>query len=94
MIGWCTYLVLRTPTHNKSEKTYPESFRLSSFKALLSSPTIWLLALANLLMVGSLEGFSDVWGVPYLMTAYSITKSEAAELISCVFLVCSLEDLF
>ena len=37
-------------------------------------------------MVGSLEGFSDVWGVQYLMHAYSIDKSNAAELISFIFL--------
>lgn len=85
VIGFSTYFVLRRPADKKEERTSSESFKLSSFKTLLASPTIWLLALANLLMVGSLEGFSDVWGVPYLMTAYSITKSDAAELISCVF---------
>lgn len=83
-VGCSTYFVLRSPTHKK-EKMAPESFKLSSFKTLLSSPVIWLLALANLLMVGSLEGFSDAWGVPYLMTAYSISKNDAAQLISFVF---------
>jgi MFS family permease len=36
-------------------------------------------------MVGSLEGFSDVWGIPYLMKAYSISKGSAAQLVSFVF---------
>lgn len=36
-------------------------------------------------MVGSLEGFGDVWGVPYLMTAYVINKGDAAGLISFIF---------
>lgn len=46
---------------------------------------MWLLAIANLLMVGSLEGFADVWGVPYLMLAHSLDKGQAASLISFVF---------
>ena len=37
-------------------------------------------------MVGSLEGFSDVWGIPYLMTVYAISKNTAAELVSLVFI--------
>jgi len=36
-------------------------------------------------MVGSLEGFADVWGVSYLMTSYNLAKSNAAELISFIF---------
>ncbi len=37
-------------------------------------------------MVGSLEGFGDVWGVSYFMTAYNLEKSEAAELVSFIFI--------
>ena len=36
-------------------------------------------------MVGSLEGFADVWGIPYLMTAYQLSKGDAAGLVSLVF---------
>ncbi len=84
LIGVAAYLVLRSP--DKSVQTEQSTeFKLVYFKSLLCSPALWVLALANLFMVGSLEGFSDVWGVPYLMKAYSIDKSEAAELISLVF---------
>jgi MFS family permease len=62
-----------------------EKFKMANFKSLFSSPAIWCLALANLLMVGSLEGFADVWGVPYLMTAYNLTKGDAAAFISLIF---------
>lgn len=83
-LGFAAYLFLRSP---KALKTLNEadSFKVSYFKELLSSPVIWFLAISNFLMVGSLEGFSDVWGVPYLMTTYTLGKSEAAELISFVF---------
>lgn len=83
VIGCAVLLFLRSPSHNKNR--HDDTFKMSHFKTLLTSPFIWLLAIANLLMVGSLEGFSDVWGVPYLMTAYAISKGEAAQLISFVF---------
>jgi len=83
-IGCCAYLFLRSSPRPVEEVKHA-SFNLSYFKTLLASPVMWLLAVANLLMVGSLEGFSDVWGVPYLMTAYTISKGKAAQLISFVF---------
>ena len=33
-------------------------------------------------MVGALEGFADVWGINYIVMAYGIDKSSAAEVIS------------
>ena len=56
-----------------------------NFSAIFSSPSIWFIAIANLLMVGALEGFADVWGIPYLMTAYNLPKSQAASLTSSIF---------
>ena len=77
-IGCLAYGVLRSPAHQKNPVVNQETFRLSDFKRILARPELWLLAVANLLMVGALEGFSDVWGVPYLMTAYAISKNNAA----------------
>ncbi len=60
-----------------------------SFKSLLQlfkKPSLLWLALVNLLMVGSLEGFADVWGVTYLMKAYSLTKGDAAGAVSFIFI--------
>lgn len=85
IIGFVTYLILSLKRNEEANPIKQESMKWAYFKILLSSPTMWLLAVANLLMVGSLEGFSDVWGVSYLMTAYAISKSSAASLISCVF---------
>jgi len=83
-IGLLTYLALRDPGVSK-HKIQPK-FKLPDLKNLLRSPNIWLLAVANLLMVGSLEGFADVWGVNYLMKAYGLNKGDAAELISFIFI--------
>lgn len=83
-IGFATIFILRSPAKQKTN-AYESQFKLTNFKTLLASPLIWCLACANLLMVGSLEGFADVWGIPYLMTAYQLSKGDAAGLVSLVF---------
>lgn len=92
-IGVLSYCVLRSPDakkKNMSGDTKEINNQGMSFAALFSSrafssPTIWFLAFANFLMVGSLEGFADVWGVPYLVTAYNLPKEDAAVLVSFIF---------
>lgn len=84
IIACLNLVLLHSPAGNQSHNEAPV-FKWSYLLTLLSSPKIILLAIANLFMVGALEGFSDVWGVPYLMTAYTIDKATAAELISFVF---------
>lgn len=82
-IGVFAYLVLRTPRNFKA--TISNELRLSHLSILFTSKMLWILALANLLMVGALEGFADVWGVSFLTTAYGFTKSDAALLTSLIF---------
>jgi predicted MFS family arabinose efflux permease len=84
LLGVSAYFFLRSP--KSSHQPREERFKLNYFNTLLRSPFIWLLAVANFLMVGSLEGFADVWGVPYLMTAFDIAKGDAAQLISFIFI--------
>lgn len=84
LIGLGAYAVLRQKSPQLTVAVN-NPFTLKDFKTVLASPMIWLLAFANLLMVGALEGFSDVWGVPYLMSAYPINKGDAAQLISYMF---------
>ncbi len=83
-IGLAVFFCLKTKPIESTIKA-ENHYSLKSFKSILSSPLIWLLAVSNLLMVGSLEGFADVWGVPYLTTSFPINKSTAAGLISFVF---------
>ncbi|OCH98803.1 MFS transporter [Legionella jamestowniensis] len=86
LLGFASYCFLRSPPQEKATTAEPaQHFKFSYFKTLLSSPTILLLALTNLLMVGSLEGFADIWGVSYLATAFALDKSSAAQLISFIF---------
>ncbi len=59
---------------------------LDKMKKICSNWHLITLGVANFLMVGALEGFADVWGVPYLVTVFSYTKSDAAFVISLVFI--------
>ncbi len=64
---------------------YGNSSLIKNFKYLFSMPIVFLMALGSLLMVGPLEGFADVWGVPYLMEVYSLGKADASFITSLIF---------
>jgi MFS family permease len=83
MLSAMIFLFLRPPQKSISEEHSP--LTLASLYQLVQSTKLWTLALANLLMVGALEGFADVWGVSYLVKAYHLTKSDAAFLCSFIF---------
>jgi len=66
--------------------SFQESLSLiKNFRSLFSMPILFLMALGNLLMVGPLEGFADVWGVPYLMEVCSLGKADASFITSLIF---------
>ncbi len=80
--------ILRNPMKNSIQSNFKteNSSVFKDLKIILSNHKLIIAAVGNLLMVGALEGFADVWGVPYLMAARDISKSEAASLISAIFL--------
>lgn len=70
---------------NKNHREAPSTCLKDDLKKLLTHPSILILALTTFLMVGALEGFADVWGVPYLMAARGLSKVEAASIMSFIF---------
>jgi MFS family permease len=82
-IGMLAMVFLRKSGPHESTRTQPQ---LADLWQVISDKKLILLGLCNLLMVGALEGFADVWGVPYLMKAYGIEKGTAALLTSTVFI--------
>ena len=78
-------MVKQPKSYNKLNLNSNEKISWSSFKSLLSQPGLISLAVANLLMVGSLEGFADLWGVPYFISTHNISIPEAASLTSTIF---------
>jgi MFS family permease len=83
LIAFFVVLWVKQPPLSSLKKE--EGYTLSNLKALLKNPVLIIIAFSNLLMVGSLEGFADVWGVTYLMKVYHLEKTEAAFTTSLIF---------
>ena len=66
-----SFLVLRLKTNNSEENT---SFKISDVVNIIKSPKNHSTCNSKSLLVGSLEGFADVWGVNYLVAAYRVEK--------------------
>ncbi len=81
-LGVLTFIFLRGKS-TPQEEQYPV---ISSLRQLFTYKPLIVLAFANLMMVGALEGFADVWGVPFLMNARHIGKGEAAGITSYIFI--------
>ena len=83
-LGVLNWTLLRAPPDAQAS-SYQAGFDMSALLAVLGSTKLWWLAVANLLMVGSMEGFADVWGVPYVMLIYHLSKQDAAGMLSFIF---------
>lgn len=92
VIGILVFFFLKDPTlrdkipgikNNSSENE--SKINLKGLKNIFSRD-IMLLAIANLLLVGSLEGSADIWGISYITKVYKIQKNDAAVLISYIFI--------
>ncbi len=59
---------------------------LHNVKIVLTHPKVLLLCCFAGLMVGPLEGFSDIWGPQFLMVVYGFSKTTASYLPSMIFL--------
>lgn len=81
-LGLLSFVFLKD---KKATEHAPVAF-LDSMKTLLGNKAIMILAFSNLLMVGALEGFADVWGVSYLMAARDLTKMQASSITSFIFI--------
>jgi Na+/melibiose symporter-like transporter len=75
--------VVRAPAHDAQKG---EKLTLRHLKELVASPVIWMLGAVNLLLVGALEGFADVWGERYLVDCFGFEKSDALALASMIFI--------
>jgi MFS family permease len=58
---------------------------LASLGIVLRHRQTWLIALTGLGTSAPLLGFASLWGVPFLETAYGVTRTQAATLTSLLF---------
>jgi sugar phosphate permease len=59
---------------------------LNGLLAALANPQIWLVGMVGFLLYTSLSAFAELWSIPYLEQAHSLTKNSAAYANSMVFL--------
>ncbi len=82
-LGIMVILFLRSTGFYERPQERPQ---LADIWQIITDKKLILLGVCNLLMVGALEGFADVWGIPFLMKAYVLEKGTAALLTSIIFI--------
>lgn len=85
-IGWA--VVRDTPpddlerevlkSHGDADIHLPQMGLLTSIIEVIRKPQSWLIGVYGLLMYVPLSGFTDLWGIPYLLSAYHLDKQSAA----------------
>ena len=71
----------------KTEKTeQAKDNMLSQIINLVLDPKIILIGVSGGLMVGALEGFADVWAIPFFKQAYNMTDIESSIVTSFVYI--------
>lgn len=87
VIAILAILFVKIPNkHSSKNKEVKKSTLKQDLMMLFSNKALMILAVANFLMVGSLEGFADVWGVNYLVMTLGIAKADASHLTSYIFM--------
>ena len=79
------FLLIRSPNQT-TRALQNDTNILKNIITIITDKRIIIIAIANLLMVGTLEGFADVWGVSYLTITRNVSKSDAASFTSAIFL--------
>lgn len=73
-------------SHGDTDIHLPKVGLLTSIIEVIRKPQSWLIAIYGLLMYIPISGVTDLWGTPYLMTAYHLDKPMAATINSMLLL--------
>ncbi len=87
----CMVLLLEKVTkHQKKSKILTQNSQsISVWRALakvITQKQNWIVACYGCLMFGPTSAFAGLWGVPFLMSAYGVTRPMAGSAISMVFI--------
>ncbi len=88
-LGVVIYFLLRLDRHDAEveEETAEAPVRmLSSLKTITSKKATWINAFVALLFYMTTTAFAGLWGIPFLQTAYGVSKEVAGYGVSMVFL--------
>lgn len=61
------------------------SFSLAGLKNVLCNKQIWLLSLYAAFMYAPTPAFGELWGVPFIVTTFSVSATLAAKVVAMVF---------
>lgn len=79
-------LIVRDGPGGVHVKTQPLADFFKNVVKVLLSPQVWLIGFVGACLYTSLSVFGELWGKTYLEHAHNLSKVEAAEAISCMFL--------
>ena len=79
-------LVVRDGPGGSHAKTISPKLFFKNVVRVLLSPQVWLIGLVGACLYTSLSVFGELWGKSYLEQAHHLTKIQAAQTISMVFL--------
>ncbi len=92
ILGVIYYLVLRDkPSRSVAAELEPESESSADkismiLKRILFHRQTWALSLYSGLAFAPVSVFGGLWGVPFLETAYALSRTDAAFAVSCIFI--------
>lgn len=69
-----------TPEYKKTSKEIHQIGR--SIKIIIRNPYFWTISICFFALFGSYFTLSGLWGVPYLMDVYGLTKNKAGTIVS------------
>lgn len=81
--------VADSPSEVKKTKKKKTTENIPIFKGLqlvLKNKQCWIVALHGLLMYVPLSAFADLWGIPFLKSAYGFREEYAATMVSSIYL--------
>lgn len=80
------FLVIRDGPKGHQPNKHPLSEFYRGVLKVLVAPEVWLIGFVGACLYTSLSVFGELWGKTYLVQAHHLTKVEAAETVSAVFL--------
>ena len=85
MLAAMFWLVVRDePGHAPRNAPGPSAGMLHGLGRVLATPQVWLVALFAAMLGPCMAAFAGLWGVPYMMQAHGLERTQAAAAVSLV----------
>jgi len=88
ILAICFWLLIFDKKYSKkaaSVNTKKKAF-FDDLKRIIKNPQCWLISVYSGLAFAPISAFAGLWGVPYLMQAYQMSKTDIAGLVSLTFI--------